>query len=129
MNINKDDNKYTKYVLQLFLLTETSEIRKKEKNMNGKKGVNVELIDSNVQSLEVEAGDMDDLTLNVSNLQGPLMDCWEGVEAEACVDFINNLSTKMSQMSEQIRKIEDWMKSVSQAYQDDATNGQKAYQF
>ncbi|MBQ4220897.1 Uncharacterized conserved protein YukE [Butyrivibrio hungatei] len=96
--------------------------------MSGKKGVNVEFLDEKSRLLEAGAQDLDDLTSQVAGLQGPLEDCWQGAEGEACIEFINNLSLKMGKMSEQIRKINDWVNSVSKSYQEDAENGRRAYE-
>ncbi len=102
--------------------------KEKENNMS-KKGVNVEFLDDKSRLLEAGAQDLDDLTSQVAGLQGPLEECWQGSEGEACIEFINNLSTKMGKMSEQIRKINEWVNSVSKSYQEDAENGRRAYEF
>ena len=46
-----------------------------------------------------------------------------------CVNFINQLSSKMTQMSGQVRQVNKWINSVSQSYQSEAASGSRAYQF
>ena len=93
------------------------------------KGVNVELLATKSQLIETAAGEIDTLTTSVQGLQGPLSECWFGADGEACVNFINQLSSKMSQMSAQVRTINNWINNVSQNYQNEAANGSRAYQF
>lgn len=92
------------------------------------KGVDVQLLATKSQLIERAASEMDTLTESVRGLQGPLEECWNGDDKDACVIFINNLTTKMGQMSEQVRKIEKWINDVSEAYQRDAAEGARAYQ-
>lgn len=93
------------------------------------KGVNVELLATKSQSIETAAGQLDTLTSSVQGLQGPLQECWFGADGDACVNFINQLSTKMNQMSAQVREVNKWINSVSQSYQNEAASGSRAYQF
>ena len=91
------------------------------------KGMNVSEVESYLTTLSSGAGDLDQLTTDVKNLQGPLQDCWEGVEAEACVNFIADISSKMSQMSEEVMKIHKWVEQVKTSYEEAATAGKNAY--
>lgn len=91
------------------------------------KGMNVSEVESYLTTLSSGAGDLDQLTTDVKNLQGPLQDCWEGEEAEACVNFIADISSKMSQMSEEVMKIHKWVEQVKTSYEEAATAGKNAY--
>ena len=93
------------------------------------KGVNVELLATKSQLIEKAAGELDTLTSSVQGLQGPLVECWYGVDSDACVNFINQLSSKMTQMSGQVRQVNKWINSVSQSDQSEAASGSRAYQF
>lgn len=91
------------------------------------KGMNITEVESYLQTLSTGAKDLDQLTQDVKDLQAPLQDCWEGDEAEACVNFIADISSKMSQMSEEVMKIHKWVEDVKTSYEEAATSGKNAY--
>lgn len=90
-------------------------------------GMNIEEVEQGLAALKNGADNLDALTLQVSNLQGPLTDAWEGVEATACVEYLNNLSTKMKDMSEELMKIHLWVEQTKTNYEDVAAQGASAY--
>ena len=90
-------------------------------------GMNIEDVEQKLDELKTGADNLDALTLQVSNLQGPLMDAWEGVEATACVDYLNKLSTKMKDMSEELMKIHQWVEQTKTNYEEVASQGASAY--
>ena len=90
-------------------------------------GMNIEEVEQRLAELKSGADSLDALTLQVSNLQGPLTDAWEGVEATACVDYLNRLSTKMKDMSEELMKIHQWVEQTKTNYEDVAQQGASAY--
>ncbi len=49
-------------------------------------GMNIEEVESMLTQLSQGADRLDELTLQVNNLQGPLTDAWGGVEATAWGD-------------------------------------------
>lgn len=90
-------------------------------------GMDIAAIEENLTSLKSGADNLDSLTLEVSNLQGPLENAWEGQEATACVEYLNNLSTKMQSMSEEIMKIHKWVEQTKTNYEEAASKGASAY--
>lgn len=90
-------------------------------------GMNIEEVEQKLAELKTGADNLDALTLRVSNLQGPLTDAWEGVEASACVEYLNKLSTKMQKMSEELMKIHQWAEKTKTNYEDSASKGANAY--
>ena len=93
------------------------------------KGMDIASVDSQAQVLKTGAQGLDELTTSVAGLKGPLAEVWEGVEAEAAVEFINTLSTKMQDMSVEVMKIHDWVINTKQNYEETASKGAQAYQF
>ena len=91
------------------------------------KGMAISDVEGYLTTLESGAANLDELTEGVSKLQQPLQDCWEGSEAEACVAFVADISSKMTQMSEEVRKIYKWVEQVKQSYEDAAEAGANAY--
>ncbi|MBQ7149028.1 MAG: WXG100 family type VII secretion target [Pseudobutyrivibrio sp.] len=90
-------------------------------------GMNIEEVESMLTQLSQGADRLDELTLQVNNLQGPLTDAWEGVEATACVDYLNRLSTKMKDMSEELMKLHSWVEQTKNNYEEVASSGASAY--
>ncbi|MBO4591460.1 MAG: WXG100 family type VII secretion target [Eubacterium sp.] len=90
-------------------------------------GMNIEEVEQKLAELKTGADNLDALTLQVSNLKGPLTDAWEGVEATACVEYLNSLSTKMKRMSEELMKIHQWAEKTKVNYEDSASKGASAY--
>lgn len=90
-------------------------------------GMNIEEVEQRLAELKSGADSLDALTLQVNNLQGPLTDAWEGVEATACVEYLNKLSTKMKDMSEELMKIHKWVEQTKTNYEDVAQQGASAY--
>ena len=90
-------------------------------------GMNIEEVEQKLAELKNGASNLDALTLKVGNLQGPLTDAWEGVEASACVEYLNKLSTKMQKMSEELMKIHQWADKTKTNYEDSASKGANAY--
>ncbi len=74
------------------------------------------------------ATDLDDLTSQVAGLKDPLASAWEGDEADAAVDFLANLSSKMQGMSEEVRKVRSWVENTRNNYEEAAAKGAAAYQ-
>ncbi|MCR5772069.1 MAG: WXG100 family type VII secretion target [Butyrivibrio sp.] len=94
---------------------------------SGYVGMNVSDVETQVTSLETVAGNMDELVTSVSGLQGPLEENWQGIEATAATDYLNNLATKMADMSENLRAISSWVKTTKEGYEEAASEGAKAY--
>ena len=86
-------------------------------------GMNIEEVEQKLAELKNGASNLDALTLKVFNLQGPITDAWEGVEASACVEYLNKLSTKMQKMSEELMKIHQWAEKTKTNYEDSASKG------
>ena len=91
------------------------------------KGMSISEVEGYLTTLESGASNLDDLTTGVKSLQGPLQDCWEGQEAEACVAFVGDISTKMTQMAVEVRKIYKWVEQVKTSYEEAAQAGANAY--
>ena len=91
------------------------------------KGMSISEVEGYLTTLESGASNLDDLTSGVKSLQGPLQDCWEGQEAEACVAFVGDISTKMTQMAVEVRKIYKWVEQVKTSYEEAAQAGANAY--
>ena len=91
------------------------------------KGMAISDVEGYLSTLESGASNLDDLTTGVKSLQGPLQDCWEGQEAEACVAFVGDISTKMTQMAVEVRKIYKWVEQVKTSYEEAAQAGANAY--
>lgn len=90
-------------------------------------GMDIAAIEQNLTTLKSGADNLDSLTLEVSNLQGPLENAWEGQEAAACVEYLNKLSTKMQSMSDEIMKIHKWVEQTKTNYEETAAKGASAY--
>lgn len=90
-------------------------------------GMNIEEVEQLLAQLHTGADNLDALTLQVNNLQGPLTDAWEGVEATAAIDYLNRLSTKMKDMSQELMKIHQWVEQTKTNYEDVAAQGASAY--
>ncbi|MCR5156351.1 MAG: hypothetical protein K6C96_06690 [Butyrivibrio sp.] len=93
----------------------------------GMTGMDISEIESQLVTLESGAVKLDDLTEGVGKLQQPLQDCWEGEEADAAVNLINDISTKMTQMAVEVRKIYKWVDDVKESYVEAASKGASAY--
>ncbi|MBE5826261.1 MAG: hypothetical protein E7307_06450 [Butyrivibrio sp.] len=91
------------------------------------KGMSISEVEGYLTTLESGAVRLDELTEAVGKLQQPLQDCWEGSEAEACVALIGDVSTKMVQMAEEVRKIYKWVEQVKTSYEEAAAAGASAY--
>lgn len=91
------------------------------------KGMDVDTVESCANRLSTGANGLDDLVAVVSNLQGPLQDCWVGSDADACVDFIAKLTTDMQNMSVEVMKIHSWVESTKENYVDAANSGAQYY--
>ena len=91
-------------------------------------GMDIAQIESDLVKLENGAVKLDELTENVGKLQEPLMECWKGQEAEAAGDLIASVSQKMTQMSEEVRKIYNWVDGLKKGYEEAAEKGAGAYQ-
>lgn len=72
--------------------------------------------------------ELDDLSARVSSLQGPLLECWEGLDGEACVEYLTKLSSKMGEMSVEVEKIRKWTDDISQGWEESATKRAQRYQ-
>lgn len=94
---------------------------------NGYVGMDVTDVETQVTLLENVAGDMDELVTGVAGLQGPLEENWTGKEAIAATDYLSDLSTKMGDMSENLRAISAWVKTTKEGYEETATQGARAY--
>lgn len=91
------------------------------------KGMNVDDVENCETMLTTGATGLDDLVTAVSGLQGPLQDCWTGADSDACVEFVNNLTNQMTDMSVEVMKIHDWVDKTRQNYVEAAANGAKYY--
>ena len=94
---------------------------------NGYVGMDVTDVGTQVTILENVAGDMDELVTGVAGLQAPLEENWKGIEATAATDYLNTLSTKMGDMSENLRAISAWVKTTKEGYEEVAAQGAQAY--
>lgn len=94
---------------------------------NGLVGMDVTDVETQVSLLGTVAGNMDELVTSVSGLQAPLEENWTGIEATAATDYLNNLSTKMADMSENIRAIASWVTTTKEGYEEVAAQGAQAY--
>lgn len=94
---------------------------------NGLVGMDVTDVETQVSLLGTVADNMDELVTSVSGLQAPLEENWTGIEATAATDYLNNLSTKMADMSENIRAIASWVTTTKEGYEEVAAQGAQAY--
>lgn len=93
----------------------------------GKKGIDLAKAECTIADFNTYEPKLDELTDSVSSIQEPLLDCWEGDEAETCVEFVANLASKMSEMSSQVAKVRKWLENVRDSYDELATSGAKNY--
>jgi|GEM_PF-4449378 len=91
------------------------------------RGMDISAVDGYVQTLSQGANNLDSLTTQVSGLESPLESVWEGVEAEACVELLTILASKMQEMSIEVMKIHDWVVQTKDNYEEAANKGASAY--
>lgn len=90
-------------------------------------GMDVTDVDTQVTLLGTVADNMDELVTSVAGLQAPLEENWTGIEATAATDYLNNLSTKMADMSDNLRAIATWVTTTKEGYEEVAAQGAQAY--
>lgn len=91
------------------------------------KGMDISTIEDCLNVLKQGETALDDLTAEVSSLQGPMQDCWTGIEADACIDFLNQLATKMQSMSETVTQVDTWITDLKENYSETASAGASRY--
>ncbi len=94
---------------------------------NGFIGMDVTDVDTQVSILGTVADDMDELVTGVAGLQAPLEENWKGIEATAATEYLNTLSTKMGDMSENLRSLATWVQTTKEGYEEVAAQGAQAY--
>lgn len=90
-------------------------------------GMDTNAVEEKLSTMKTGAENLDLLVSNVSNLQEPLEAAWTSEEATAAIEYLNQLSTKMQDMSIEVMSIHDWVNQVKENYIEVAHSGANGY--
>lgn len=91
-------------------------------------GCDYEAVNTATSKMAGACSDYQRFETSYENLKSEIPQAWEGAEAQACIDTLEDAQTDVTKLNKLLTQMEQWMATLRKNYEENEAAGQQFYQ-